>query len=124
MDEVLRQALEPVQRDLRSPGIRLPRLADGWTGPSSNPDPDEAMVLAPEGLGATGIWVDRSAPEFERVAMIADQVQEIAIEGRWAPTNWPPCPHHRHPLIVSTRDRQAVWVCPAEEVLIAPIGGL
>jgi hypothetical protein len=126
VDEVLRQALDPVLRDLRGAGIRLPRIVDGETGPSSNPDPDEATVLDRHGISATGIWVDRSAPEFERVAMIADQVQEIAIEGRWAPTNWPPCPHHpdRHPLVVSTRDRQAVWVCPANEVLIAPIGGL
>ncbi|GAA2760576.1 hypothetical protein [Actinopolymorpha rutila] len=120
MDEVLRQALEPVQRDLQSAGISLPRIVDGWTGSG------EATVFDPGGFGATGIWADGSVPEFERVAAVADQIQEIAIEGRWAPTNWPPCPHHpdRHPLIVSIRDRQAVWVCPADGVLIAPIGGL
>ncbi|GAA2757223.1 hypothetical protein [Actinopolymorpha rutila] len=120
MDEVLRQALEPVQRDLQGTGISLPSVVDGWTGSG------EATVLDPNGISATGISVDGSAPEFERIAAVADQIQEIAIEGRWAPTNWPPCPHHpdRHPLVVSTRDRQAVWVCPADEALIAPIGRL
>ena len=84
------------------------------------------MVLDSDGFTATGISVDESVPAFERVAGVTDQIQEIAIEGRWAPTNWPPCPHHpdRHPLIVSTRDQQAVWLCPVGEVLVAPIGRL
>ncbi|MFD2080816.1 hypothetical protein SAMN05421678_109257 [Actinopolymorpha cephalotaxi] len=126
MDEVLRQALEPILCDLRSAGIRLPRVVDDWPYPTSSPGAGEGMVLDPDGTGATGIWADGSAPEFERVAMVADQLQDIAIEGRWVPTNWPPCPHHpdKHPLVVSAHERRAVWICPVDEVLIAPVGML
>jgi len=38
------------------------------------------MLWSPDGSG-TGIRVDRSAPEFERVAMIADQIQDWGDRG-------------------------------------------
>ncbi|WP_020578546.1 hypothetical protein [Actinopolymorpha alba] len=121
MDEVLREAMEPVFRDLRSTGISLPRVEDNdWAECG-------AMLRSPDGTGA-GVSLDRSAPEFERVAMIADQVQEWVIEELWgrAPTNWPRCPHHpdSHPLEASVRDRVAVWMCPADQTPVAPVGGL
>ena len=85
------------------------------------------MLWSPDGSG-TGLRVSRAAPEFERIAMVADQVQDWAIEVLWgkAPTNWPPCPRHprSHPMTVSTRDAAAVWICPADEVVIVPVGEL
>jgi len=60
--------------------------------------------------------------------MVADQVQEWAIEELWgeAPTNWPPCPHHpnSHPMKVSTSEAAAMWTCPADEAPIAPVGAV
>jgi hypothetical protein len=84
------------------------------------------MLWSPDGSG-TGIRVELLAPEAERVAMIADQVQEWVIEELWgsAPTNWPPCPNHpgSHPLAASARD-VAMWSCPADGTPVAPVGSL
>jgi len=125
VDELLSEAMAPVLRDLGSAGIAAPRIEDrDWT---DSPESVSAMLWSPDGSG-TGVYVARSAPEFERVAMIADQVQVWAIEELWgqAPTNWPPCPYHpdSHPMKVSTRAAVAVWTCPADETSIAPIGAL
>jgi hypothetical protein len=125
VDEVLRQAMEPVLRDLRGVGIAPPRIEyDEWT---DDPDSASAMMWSPDGSG-TGVYVSRLAPEFERVAAVADQIQEWAIEELWGqgPTNWPPCPQHpdRHPMKAATRDGAAVWECPVDETFISPIGSL
>lgn len=72
--------------------------------------------------------VARSAQVSERVASMADQVQEWAIEELWgqASTNWPACPQHpnSHPLKATTLGGSAVWVCPADGALISKIGML
>jgi hypothetical protein len=106
--------------------MTLPRVLDDWPLSTRRAGAGEGVVMEPSGIGATGIWVDGSVPEFERVAMVADQLQDIAIEDRWVPTNWPPCPHHpdRHPLVVSIHEREAVWICPVNEPPVAPIGRL
>jgi hypothetical protein len=125
VDDVLSEAMAPVLRDLRRAGIAAPRIEDGdWT---DGPESATAMLWSPDGSGR-GMYVLRAAPEFERVAMVADQVQEWAIEELWgeAPTNWPPCPYHpdNHPLKVSTHEAAAVWTCPADKTPIAPVGAL
>jgi hypothetical protein len=125
VDDVLRAAMRPVLRDLEGAGIAAPNVEDrDWT---DDPESISVILWSPDGSG-TGVYVSRAAPEFERVAMLADQVQEWAIEELWgqAPTNWPPCPHHptSHPMTVSTRDAAAAWVCPADETVIARVGEL
>ena len=126
VDEVLREAMEPVLRDLEGAGIASPRVEDdNWTGDIDWPS---AMLCTPEGNGS-GVCVARSAPLGERVAWVADQVQDWAIEELWAkamPTNWPPCPHHPngHPTKVATRDATAVWVCPIDATLVAIVGSV
>ena len=82
-------------------------------------------LWSPDGCGA-GVWVAGAVPEYERVAMITEHVQEWVFEELWsagAPTNWPPCPRHpnNHPMTVSIRDSVAVWTCPADD---AVVGGL
>jgi hypothetical protein len=124
MDEVLRQAMEPVLRDLAGTGV-APRIEDDdWTGDPNHPS---VMLWSPDGSG-TGVSVARFDPLVERVASVTDQVQEWAIEELWgkASTNWPPCPQHPngHPMKATTRDGAAVWVCPADEALMARIGQL
>lgn len=116
----------PVLRDLRGAGIAAPRVEDReWI---ADPGSCSVMLWSPDGSG-TGVWVSGAAAEYERVAMVADQVQEWAIEELWrveAPTNWPQCPRHpnSHPMTVSTRDAEAVWVCPTDAAVISPVGGL
>jgi hypothetical protein len=60
--------------------------------------------------------------------MVANQIQEWAIEELWATTatNWPRCPRHpdSHPTKASTREATAVWTCPADELVISTIGEL
>jgi hypothetical protein len=125
VDDVLQQAMEPVLRDLQNAGIATPRIEDhDWTG---DPDVPSVMLWSPDGTGS-GVSVDRYHPLFERIASVADQVQEWAIEELWghASTNWPPCPQHptSHPMKATTRDGAAVWVCPADEALMSKIGEL
>lgn len=125
MDEVLQQSMEPILRDLRGAGIAAPRIEDDdWTG---DPDVPSVMLWSPDGSG-TRVSVSRSAPPFERIAAVADQVQEWAIEELWghASTSWPPCPQHpnTHPMQATTRDDVAVWVCPADQTIASPIGAL
>ena len=126
VDEVLREALQPILSDLRREGLSEPRIEDrDW---SRDPERPSAMLWGPDGSGS-GISVERSAALPERIAAVADQVQEWAIEELWggsAATNWPRCPHHpnSHPLLATTSDQTAVWVCPADQATISRIGSL
>jgi hypothetical protein len=126
MDEALRQALEPILRDLRRAGLDEPRIEDhDWTG---DPEHPSAMLWRSDGSGS-GVSVQRSASASERIAAVADQVQEWAIEGQlWgsAETNWPPCPHHpdNHPMSPTTANDAPVWVCPTNQDVVAQIVGL
>jgi hypothetical protein len=88
---------------------------------------ETAMLSSPYGSGI-GIHVDADAPGAERVAIVADQVQERVIEELWgqAATNWPPCPNHPdgHPLSASPGDGIAVWVCPHDGMPFSLVGSL
>jgi hypothetical protein len=125
VDELLHQAMEPVLRDLRGAGIAAPRIEDDdW---SDDPDAAAVMLWSSDGSG-TGVYVSRSAPACERVAAMADQVQEWAIEELWgqASTSWPECPRHPngHPMKATTRDGVAVWSCPADQTPFSEVGAL
>lgn len=126
VDEVLRQSLEPILRDLRRSGLDEPTIEDRhWTGDYQSPS---AMLWSADGSGS-GVSVQRSATAFERIAEVADQVQEWAIESQlWGAgaTNWPRCPAHpdSHPMEMTAVDDAAVWVCPRSREVMAPIGGI
>lgn len=124
MDEVLRESMEPVLHDLRGAGIPSPRVED--RDRTEQPGIAAAMLWSPDGSG-TGVWVSRSDPASERVAALADQVQEWAIEELWGHgSNWPQCPQHpsSHPMRATTRNGAAVWVCPADQTVAVAIGRL
>ena len=124
MDPVLRESVEPVMRDLFRAQVDAPAFDDNdWIG---DREYASCMMWGADGSGS-GLSVRRAASLEERVAQAADQVQEWAIEDQlWgsAPTNWPPCPHHpaTHPLQASVAGSRAVWVCPADHSVVAPIG--
>lgn len=116
--------MEPVLHDLRKAGIPSPLVEDcDWTEDSGIA---AAMLRSRDGSG-TRVWVARSAPAFERVAELADQVQEWAVEELWGQgSNWPQCPQHpsSHPMQATTRNGAAVWVCPADQAVAVAIGTL
>lgn len=121
MDEVLERAMEPVLRDVRSSGLEPPGIGDEpW---ADDPSSVSAMLWSADGSGV-GVSADRRVAEHERIARVADQVQEWVIEQRWGAgaTNWPACPRHpdSHPLQASVRGGAAVWLCPADDVPVAP----
>lgn len=124
VDAVLRQALGPILRDLKRGGLDEPTIEDrDWTGDSET---TSAMLWGLDG-GGSGVSLLRSASPAERIADIADQVQEWAIEDqlwRSGATNWPRCPAHpdTHPLKAAAVNDQAVWLCPIGREVVAHIG--
>ena len=127
-DPEFAQALDTVLRDLRAEGAVLPRVsvAVGY-----------GLVLhAPDGSGQGIRWPD-SGSAAERLANLADQVQEWAVEAQWsvgAPAVWPHCPQHpnSHPLTatvaaddgVGVGAGAAVWTCPNTGAVVARVGEL
>jgi hypothetical protein len=127
VDDLLRQALDPVLHDLRAlaGSVAPPRIEDAdWTGDPRSPS---AMLWSADGNGQ-GISVDRLASIAERIASAADQVQEWVIEELWgtSPTNWPVCPLHpdSHPLQATARGDRAWWACPRDNAAVVLIGSL
>jgi len=126
MDPLLRQALDVALRDIRSLGVPEPEIRDTiWIKDPAYP----SAVLGSIGGAGTGISVRLADPQAERLARVADQVQDWVIEELWSrhePTNWPTCPAHpdSHPLICVTRDGTAVWTCPIDLTEFSPVGSL
>ena len=126
MDIALAEALAPVLRDLENSGSVVPDVRDEqWDGIEGQVT---AMLYSPPGW-AQGVWAMTGEPRPERIASVADQVQEWAVEelcslGR--PTNWPPCPQHpgTHPLSPVVSGARAVWNCPKTGDVVAEIGQL
>ena len=121
-DEVLANALAPVLRDLAQSGLPAPRIEDSdWLG---DPDQPSATLWSPDGSG-TGVAVSRSATESDRVAAVADTVQEWVLEELWG-RPWPECPRHRgsHPMEARAVEDVAMWCCPADGNEVRPVGSL
>lgn len=124
MDIALSEALALVLDDLRNCGGPVPDVHDDqW---SSFPGQVTAMMQAPDGSGQ-GVFAMAEEPLAQRIASVADQVQEWAVEElcrTHRPTTWPECPWHRnsHPLAAVVRDGQAVWTCPRSERTASSIG--
>ena len=124
----LRANLEPVLRDMRSSGAILPDILEE-AHDDFGPDCVCAWIQTPGGAGSQGIRVQVSLLAPERLADVADQLQEWEIEELAAagrPATWPECPQHpdTHPLAPQARGDQAVWCCPASGQVISVIGAL
>ena len=126
IDPAVRLALEPVLADVaRTTDISLTLKRDEW---SELVNQATAMVWLPDGTG-TGISVLTGDDDTTQIVSMADQVQEIVMEGLWSngeSVSWPRCPHHPtgHPLRPATVANQATWVCPVDGDAIAQVGGL
>jgi hypothetical protein len=120
----LTAALQPVLKDLEVVQLR-PRISGAdWGGPEQL----SAMSWWPDGSGV-GVWVLSTCTACERIAMLAEQIQEAAVEvlpGLGRPAIWPKCPDHpnSHPLQARCVDETAVWVCARSDRQVAEIGAL
>ena len=126
MDPALSEALAPVLRDLENSGALIPDIRDEqW---SDFEGQVTAMLYAPDGSGQ-GVFVMAGEQRQERIASVADQVQEWAVEALWQagrPATWPECPEHRgsHPLAAQLRGHRAVWTCPKAGNQVSVVGEL
>ncbi|MEY9861668.1 hypothetical protein ABH935_007311 [Catenulispora sp. GAS73] len=113
-------ALATVLRDLQAQSAVQPELRiDPAYGP---------VLYAPDGSGQ-GLTHPRGATTGDRLANLADQVQEWAVEALWTAgvaAVWPHCPEHpnSHPLRATVVDEAAVWACPKSGAVVARIGEL
>lgn len=124
LDEILTAALEPVLRGLAAKCAPRPRIRRSDWQLDGQP---AAMMWGPDGTGM-GLSVVCGDPAPTRIARAAEQVKEWAIEEIWgtAGTNWPPCPWHptTHSMAPVERAGEAVWTCPADDLIVALIGSL
>jgi hypothetical protein len=125
---VLRQAAAPVLRDMAASGAIVLDIRE-----EAREDRGAAVcawVTRADGVSGMGIWVQRDGSPAERVAALAEQLQEFEVEelcaaGRSA--TWPECPQHpnSHPLEPVAADQHtAVWRCPRSGAVICAIGDL
>jgi hypothetical protein len=124
----LRAPLAAVLADLRATGAIVPDIQE-QAHEEFDPDVVSAWILSPHGTGGMGIRVYLSQPLAERLANLADQVQEWEVEELCAagrPATWPECPLHpgSHPLSAQQRAGQAAWCCPKTGQVICPVGAL
>jgi hypothetical protein len=121
-DDEFARVLETVLRDLRAqcsvqPDVREPE--DDYPG---------VILWAPDGSGQ-GVYAYPDDRPGERLAEVADQVQEWAVEALWSAGEsavWPQCPEHphTHPLEAVLVKSEAVWVCPSNRGVVSPVGEL
>ncbi|MFI7273156.1 hypothetical protein [Streptomyces sp. NPDC049879] len=119
MEEELDEELAAVLRDIDAQCAVRPvvRREASWL-----------TLYAPDGSGA-GLNEPCGTRPGERLADLADQVQEWAVEALWGaglPAVWPVCPAHpdTHPLAAAVRDGEAVWSCPRTGAAVARVGEL
>jgi hypothetical protein len=131
-DPEFTQALETVLHDLRAEGALLPRVsvAAGYG----------LMLHGPDGSGHGVRWPE-SGSAADRLANLADQVQEWAVEALWlagVSAVWPRCPQHpnSHPLLATVGvwvgaggegevdAEAAIWTCPRSGAVVARVGEL
>jgi hypothetical protein len=126
VDIALSGALAPVLHDLGHSGAPVPGIDDQqW---SEFPGQVTAMLHHADGT-AQGVSAMAAEPLAQRIAAVAGQVQEWAIEALWRagrPATWPECPEHpnAHPVTAKVQEDRAVWICPMTGHLVSDIGRL
>lgn len=118
--------LAPILRDITATGAILPEVQEE-AHEDLGADVVSAWVQGPDGIFGSGIRVDMHVAPEERLADIAEQLQEwemeeLAAAGR--PATWPECPEHpnSHPLSPQVRNGVAMWCCPRTGNPEYPIG--
>jgi hypothetical protein len=125
---ILLEAADPVLCDLAATGMELPDIR-----PEAREERAASVcgfIQESDGSGA-GIWVSLPYSLAERVASLAEQIQDWAadrIDDMGLSTQWPGCPEHasdrRERLVPSVQDGSPVWICPKTSRVISVIGKL
>jgi hypothetical protein len=122
----LADALFPVLRDLEATCPLVPRIEPHqW---ADFPAQLAAMSWWPTGNGC-GVSVLATETTEQRIASVADQLQDPVVEGLpqfGLPAVWPECPEHpnSHPLRALVVDGIACWVCPLSGDRVQQVGQL
>ena len=125
---VLRETVAPLLRDLTATSMTLPDIRE-----EAHEDRGTAAVCAwiqgSDGIGGEGIWIWLDRPIAERVAALAEQLQQWAADRLYdagQPPGWPQCPDHprSHELSPEVRASSAVWICSESGRVISNIGTL
>jgi hypothetical protein len=123
---ILFECLTPLLDDLAHTGAVLPTVETK----SDRLDGQEIGAWIRNGdLGGQEIFVELSLPHPERLAALAEQIQEWEIEALWTAARsatWPECPQHpnTHPLEPAASADHARWRCPASGQDVSAIGRL
>jgi hypothetical protein len=122
---VIREALAPVLRDLQATGAIVPEVREEARDDRAG-EAVAAWVASDDG-GGMGVWVSLTGSPAERVAQLAEQLQEWEVEQLcWAgrSATWPECPEHpgSHPLEPAVARDIAVWRCPRSQRVEGTIG--
>jgi hypothetical protein len=127
VDVVLIKSLAPVLRDVLRTDLPM-------TFELAEYDWDESVSWIATGMlrmswrheqSGTAVQVSKQDPESDRIAHLADIVQDLVIEETLLP--WPRCPRHPdggHPLLAVPTGDAAMWNCPADHVPVADVGHL
>ena len=124
---ILRETVGPLLRDLEAAGLRLPDIREEVRY-GCDPAQVCAWIEEVDG-GGSGIVILKELPAPERVALLAEQIQNWAADQLHDASlypEWPVCPIHpaagrAHPEV---RDAAAVWVCSQARHPISAIGSL
>jgi hypothetical protein len=125
--EVVREAAAPVLRDIAASGAIGLDLRE-----EARADRGDEIVYAwmsgADGVTGVDIWISLGSSIAERVAELAEQLQEWEVEALWAAgrsATWPECPQHpnSHPLEPAVAGGP-VWRCPRSGDTICAIGAL
>jgi len=123
----LASALQPVLHDLGTERHVAAQVRDEpW---ASAPGQLSCQLRNPADGSSRGIYVLAADSPAQRVASLADQVQEWTVEALWKAgfaATWPECPLHpgSHPLQAATTLDTAIWRCPKLGQQVAIIGSL
>ena len=118
---LVRVGREPLERfDARYPG-----LVDGLL---ERLDPDGVIVhvSVPPELPSTTVRCTPDSTVETLAFALADEVQQLLVEGELRGAAWPPCPAHdgRHPLWPDLTGGRATWTCSTPPTFSRPIGTL
>jgi len=84
-------------------------------------DDDDELALACRFAGHT-FALDGDQSIADIATDIAYQVQDDVTDEIWGA--WPVCPVHQHPMSPGAVEETAMWTCPADADIAAPIGRL
>jgi hypothetical protein len=123
---VLQEAAAPVLRDMAASGAIVLDIREE-AHDDRGAEAVCAWVRGFDGLRGMGISVRLAGSPAERVAELADQLQEFEVEDLWLAgrsATWPECPEHpnSHPLESAVDRNIAVWRCPRTRAVICAIG--